>query len=226
MLICPVCGASNPEGSAYCMVCGSKLQTFGIPASILKKYDIYVNNGKVEFRNENNVSEITIKRSGLLVEEVIVSDGESIIGKFKGDSVYDSSGNILLAVIKRPNLKPTQDKLKNYVKSTISAPTGVTVVRKYWIEDASGNVIAKTVSEEPKQGFLSSINYLIYNIVDEKETIARVEPRISAINVKFLHLRYHLYIYSQKLEPIMLASLIYAIKRGDDEYEALFTSPI
>jgi hypothetical protein len=112
--------------------------------------------------------------------------------------------------------------LKNFVNSTVSAPTGITVVRSYWIEDASGKVLAKTIGEKTNGNFLNSIPYLTYSIVDEKETIAKVEPRTSMVNVNFLHLRYHLYIYLRKLQPVILASLVYAIKRGDDTWGRLY----
>ena len=71
----------------------------------------------------------------------------------------------------------------------MSAPTGITVVRSYWIEDASGNVLAKTIGEKTNGNFLNSIPYLTYSIVDEKETIAKVESRTSMVNVNFLHLK-------------------------------------
>ncbi|MGC8695406.1 MAG: zinc ribbon domain-containing protein [Conexivisphaera sp.] len=222
MTVCPVCGASNPEGAAFCIVCGSSIKKSFVPADVLKKYEIYVDKGAIEFRGEDKVPEMTIRKSGSLGGDHRISEGESVMGRIDGDKVYDGSGKTLLAVIKSPNVKPTQNKLRNYVNSTLSPATGVTVVRTYWIEDATGNVLAKTVHEEAKQRLLNSINYLNYDIVDEGGTIARVEPRESAINVGFLHLRYHLYLYSQRLQPVMLASLVYAIKRGDDEYESLY----
>ncbi|MFP3298114.1 MAG: zinc ribbon domain-containing protein [Thermocladium sp.] len=217
-MLCPVCGASNPEGSAFCMVCGSKLQSLVASSSVLEKYEIYADRGNIEFRNEDNVSEITIKKSGFLENEHLILESGSVIGKINEDKVYDGAGNTLIATIKSPNLKPTQNKLKNFVSSTMSAPTGIAVVRSYWIEDASGNVLAKTIGEKANGSFLDSIPYLTYSIVDEKETIAKVEPRTSMINVNFLRLRYHLYIYLKKLQPVILASLVYAIKRGDDTW--------
>jgi len=64
--MCSVCGASNPDGSAFCMVCGSKLQSLVASSSALEKYEIYTDKGNIEFRNEDNVSEITIRKSGFL----------------------------------------------------------------------------------------------------------------------------------------------------------------
>ena len=202
MVICPVCGASNPEGSAFCMVCGSRLKSVNVPANVLKKYNIYADRGSIEFRNEENVSEITVKKSGFMSKEHLILEGNTIVGKIIEDKVYDASGNTVLADI-----------------------NGTTTIQvsSYWIRDTAGNVVAKTVSEEARGHFLDSLNYLIYNIVDGEETIARIEPRTSMINVKFLHLRYHLYLYSNKLQPVMLAALIYAIKRGDDKREDLST---
>lgn len=223
MVLCPpVCGAYNPEGSAFCVVCGSKLQSSGVPGSVLKKYDIYVNKGNIEFRNEEKVPELTVRKSGLINKEHLITESGLVIGKINGNRVYDGSGSTLLAVIGNPNVKPTQDKLRNYINSTMAPGTGVPVVRSYWIEEPSGNVLAKTVSENAGGNFLNSIPYLTYYIVDEKDTIARVEPRTSMINVSFLHLRYHLYLYSNKLQPVILAALIYAIKRGDDTVQWSF----
>ncbi|MGC9144753.1 MAG: zinc-ribbon domain-containing protein [Nitrososphaeria archaeon] len=222
MVICPVCGASNPEGSAFCIVCGSKLQYLGVPSSVFKKYEIYADKGNIDFHNEDNVSEITVKKSGLLENEHLILESGSVIGKIKEDKVYDSAGSTLLAMIKSPNLKPTQNKLKNYLNSTLSGATGVPVVRSYWIEDASGNVLAKTVEENASDSFFNSIPYLTYNIVDEKDMIAKVVPRTSVVNVNFLHLRYQLYVYLNKLQPAILVSLIYAIKRGDDTWQWLY----
>jgi len=135
-MMCSVCGASNPDGSAFCMVCGSKLQSLVASSSALEKYEIYVHKGNIEFRNEDNVSEITIRKSGFLENEYLILESGSVIGKINEDKVYDGGGNTLIATIKSPNLKPTQNKLKNFVNSTVSAPTGITVVRSYWIEDA------------------------------------------------------------------------------------------
>ena len=221
-MICPVCGASNPEGSTFCMVCGSKLQSLVASSSVLKKYEIYADKENIEFRNEDNVSEITIKKSGFLENEHLILESGTVIGKINEDKVYDGASSTLIATIKSPNLKPTQNILKNFVNSTMSAPTGITVIRSYWIEDASGNVLAKTIGEKVNGNFLNSIPYLTYSIVDEKETIAKVEPRTSMVNVNFLHLRYHLYIYLKKLQPVILASLVYAIKRGDDTWGWLY----
>ena len=221
-MMCSVCGASNPDGSAFCMVCGSRLQSLVSSSSALEKYEIYADKGNIEFRNEDNVSEMTIRKSGFLENEHLILESGSVIGKINEDKVYDGGGNTLLATIKSPYLKPTQNKLKNFVNSTVSAPTGITVVRSYWIEDASGNVLAKTIGEKTNGNFLNSIPYLTYSIVDEKETIAKVEPRTSMVNVNFLHLRYHLYIYLRKLQPVILASLVYAIKRGDDTWGRLY----
>ena len=223
MVVCPVCGASNPEGSAFCIVCGGKLQNLGVPSSVFKKYEIYADKGNIDFHNEDNVSEITVKKSDFLENEHLILASESVIGKIKDDKVYDGTGSTLVAMIKSPNLKPTQNKLKNYLNSTLSAPTGVPVVRSYWIEDASGSVLAKTIEENAGDSSLNSIPYLTYNIVDEKEMIAKVIPRTSMVNVNFLHLRYQLYVYLNKLQPAILASLIYAIKRGDDTWQWLYT---
>ena len=65
-MMCSVCGASNPDGSAFCMVCGNKLQSLVASSSALEKYEIYTDKGNIEFRNEDNVSEITIRKSGFL----------------------------------------------------------------------------------------------------------------------------------------------------------------
>ena len=172
-----------------------------VPEKALKEYNIKVNVRDFEFINRDNFSEITIKKNGLLSKEYTVLEGESVIGMLKHNplttQIYDTSGNVLLATIKKAE------------KHNHFDPKGIEKIREYLAEDATGNVFAKTVSEKAAHTI-----ELIYNVVDESGVIAKLVPPQKVFGKQ----EYYLYVYSQKLQPIMLAALFLSIRMGEMDY--------
>ncbi len=77
----------------------------GVPSNSLKEYYIELNNHKFEFINKDNVSEMTIKKAGMLSREYLVLEGESVIGKLKHNPMateaYDGPCSVLLGVVEK-----------------------------------------------------------------------------------------------------------------------------
>ncbi|WP_174448306.1 hypothetical protein [Conexivisphaera calida] len=185
------------------------MDPLNIPEDALKEYTIKVDVHGFEFINQDNFSEIIIKKPGMLSKEYAVLEGESAIGKLKYDTVkmkteiYDDSGDILLGTIEKPE---PQNKIFNPFD-----PKGISKVREYLVEDPAGKVTMKTVSEKATHTI-----ELIYNVVDESGVVARFEPPQKI----FGRQEYHLHIYLQKLRPIMLAALFLSIRMGEMAFAA------